>query len=221
VSPESTDFLYPFIEADERDAGPLLKDLASSALGKAAESDHLRQATLGACQPQLEAIADAMADRFRAGGRLFSFGNGGSSTDAATVAALFARPPGGLPLPARSLVADQAIITALGNDVGFELVFSRQLIAHSRPSDMAVGLSTSGNSVNVMAAFEEAHRRGLLTVGLAGYDGGQMSSSPAIDHCLVVRADSIHRIQETQAALGFELWQRVRRRLEADRKPIP
>jgi D-sedoheptulose 7-phosphate isomerase len=216
VSPESTDFLYPFIEADERDADALLKDLAASARSKAAESERLRQTTLRACHAQVDQVAAAMAARFRSGGRLFSFGNGGSSTDAATVAALFSRPPQGLPLPARSLVADQAIVTALGNDVGFELIFSRQIIAHATPSDIAVGLSTSGNSLNVLSAFEESRRRGLLTVGLAGYDGGQMGASPAVDHCLIVRADSIHRVQETQAALGFELWQRVQRLLEAD-----
>jgi D-sedoheptulose 7-phosphate isomerase len=204
-----TDFLYPFIEADERDAGPLLVDLATSAEAKAAESSRLRAATFEACDTELDLIATSMAARFASGGRLFTFGNGGSSTDAAIMATLFARPPAGPPLPARSLVADQAVVTALGNDVGFELVFSRQLIAYAHPGDMAIGLSTSGNSVNVITAFAEAHRRQLLTVGLAGYEGGQMGVCDDLDHCLTVRADSIHRIQETQAALGFELWRRV------------
>jgi D-sedoheptulose 7-phosphate isomerase len=213
VSPESTDFLYPFIEADEHDVGALLKDLAASARDKATESQRLQTATLDACSAELDAIASAMAGRFQAGGRLFTFGNGGSSTDAATVAAAFSRPPAGPPLPARSLVADQAIVTALGNDVGFELIFSRQIIAHGRAGDIALGFSTSGNSVNLLTAFSEAHRRGLMTVGLAGSDGGQMAVSPDVDHCLVVRAVSIHRIQETQAALGFALWERIQRAL--------
>jgi D-sedoheptulose 7-phosphate isomerase len=204
-----TDFLYPFLEADERQAGALLVDLATSAEAKAAESNRLRAATLDACDSELDLIATSMATRFESGGRLFTFGNGGSSTDAAIIATLFARPPTGPPLPARTLVADQAVITALGNDVGFELVFSRQLIAHAQAGDMAIGLSTSGNSVNVMTAFAEAHGRRLLTVGLAGYEGGQMGVSDDLDHCLIVRADSIHRIQETQAALAFELWRRV------------
>ena len=150
-----------------------------------------------------------MAQRFAAGGRLFTFGNGGSSTDAASLAALFARPPTGTPLAARCLADDSAVLTALANDVGFELVFSRQLIAHSEPSDIALGISTSGNSRNLLVAFEEASRRGLLTVGIAGYDGGEMAASEHVQHCLVVRDDSVHRVQETQAALGYALWRAV------------
>ena len=87
-----------------------------------------------------------MAARFEAGGRLLTFGNGGSSTDATTLAALFAHPPTGRRLPAQCLADDTAVLTALANDVGYELVFSRQLIAHGRPGDMVVGFSTSGGS---------------------------------------------------------------------------
>lgn len=201
-----TDFLYPFIEADERDAAGLLADLARSAEAKAAESARLRTATLEASGAEVDAAAAAMAGRFRAGGRLFAFGNGGSATDAASVVALFLRPPWGRPLPAQSLAAETAVLTALGNDVGFDLVFSRQLIAHAGPADVAVGLSTSGSSENLLVAFAEGRRRGMLTVGLAGYDGGRMAASPDVDHCLVVRADSVHRIQETQAAVTAALW---------------
>ena len=142
------------------------------------------------------------------------FGNGGSSTDAAGTVALFGRPPEGAPLPAWSLVADHAVLTALANDVGYELVFSRQLISQAKHGDMALGLSTSGNSPNVVRAFAESRRIGLLTIGLAGYDGGNMSSSGLIDHCLVVRSDSVHRIQESQNALVYDLWSRVQRLLK-------
>ena len=148
----------------------------------------------------MAAAADAMAEAFDGGGRLFTFGNGGSSTDAASLAALFARPPTGRALPARCLVDDTAVLTALGNDVGFELVFARQLIAHAAPGDMAIGFSTSGSSANVLTAFAQARARGLVTIGLAGYDGGEMGGSPDVQHCLVVQSDSVHRIQETQAA---------------------
>jgi D-sedoheptulose 7-phosphate isomerase len=137
---------------------------------------------------------------------MYSFGNGGSSTDCATFAALFARPLLGRPLPAMNLAADQAVVTALGNDVGFDLVFSRQLIAHSSSRDIAVAFSTSGNSADLMTALREAHSRGLLTVGFAGYSGGEMAESDAVDHCFVVRSQSIHRIQESQAMLGYQLW---------------
>ncbi len=119
-------------------------------------------------------------------------------------------------MPARNLVADSAILTALGNDVGFDLVFSRQLIAHSDQHDIALGLSTSGNSRNLLMAFAEAAKRGLLTIGIAGYAGGEMVRSPDVLHCLVVDDDSVHRIQETQAALGFALWQQVQARLPVE-----
>lgn len=210
-----TDFLYPFIESEERDAGPLLADLAASANGKAVQSTRMRVATLELLAPELDGLADAIAQRVAAGGRVFSFGNGGSSTDAASFAALLAHPPWGRPIAARSLVADESILTALGNDVGFELVFSRQLIAYASAGDVAVGFSTSGNSDNVIRAFGEARARGMLTAGLAGYEGGQMATCKFLDHCLVVRSDSVHRIQETQAGLVASLWARVQRRLGA------
>ena len=206
---EGTDFLYPFIEGAEQDVESLLADLASSAGAKGATSARLQTATLEAGDAALTALARAMAERFNGGGRLFVFGNGGSATDAAGVVALFRTPPWGRPLRARSLVADHAVLTALGNDVGFDLVFSRQLIAYARDGDMVLGLSTSGNSTNLLGAFAEAHRRGLLTLGLAGYDGGQMASSADVEHCLVVSSSSVHRIQETQSVMAFELWSRV------------
>jgi D-sedoheptulose 7-phosphate isomerase len=211
MSGENTGFLYPFIEAEERDAGSLLADLAASARAKAAQSAALQQATLAACADQIAACGTAMAGRFAAGGRLYAFGNGGSSTDCATFAALFARPAnsGSTPLPALNLAADQAVVTALGNDVGFDLVFSRQIIAHASERDIAVAFSTSGNSRDLMAALREAHDRGLLTAGFAGYEGGEMATSDVVDHCFVVRSQSVHRIQESQALLGYQLWETV------------
>ena len=210
---DGTRFLYPFLEGDEHDAAALLADLERSAASKASASRALRATTLDESRDTIEASARAMRDRFEGGGRLLTFGNGGSSTDAATLAALFAHPPHGVPLPARALVDDTAILTALGNDVGFDLVFSRQVIAHGRNGDIALGISTSGNSRNLLQAFAEADARGLLTVGLAGYAGGDMAQSPHVQHCLVVRADSVHRIQETQAALGHALWDAIQQQL--------
>jgi D-sedoheptulose 7-phosphate isomerase len=211
VSPERTDFLYPFIEGDEHDAATLLADLERSATGKANESSRLRRETLDACDAELERVAEGMAARFTVNGALFTFGNGGSSTDAATLASLFAHPPVGTRFRARCLASDEAVLTALSNDVGFDLVFSRQLIAHAGPGDIAFGISTSGDSQNVLEAFAEGRRRGLLTVAMAGYEGGRFATSDAVDHCLIVRSESVHRIQETQAVLGFELWDRVQR----------
>ncbi len=217
-TPETTAFLYPFIEGDERDAPSLLADLATSAGAKWAQSEGLRRQTLALVEEQLATVAAAMARRFEAGGQLFAFGNGGSATDADDVAQLFTKPPWGEPLPARSLVSDQAVITALSNDIGFDVVFSRQLEAHGRPDDIAVGLSTSGNSENLMVAFRQAAKEGMLTVGLAGYDGGQMGSCGDLAHCLVVRSDSVHRIQETQSAVAHALWAAIQSELG---DPVP
>ena len=213
MNAEPTGFLYPFIEAEERDAGALVTDLVMSARAKMRESASLRADTLERCATQVEAAGAAMAERFARGGRLFSFGNGGSATDAQGTAELFRHPPHGNPLPALSLVDDQAVLTALSNDVGFELVFSRQLIAHAGELDIAVGFSTSGDSANMLRAFEEAARRGLLTIGLCGYEGSGMATSAAVQHCLVVRSESVHRIQEVQDALTLALWGSVQRHL--------
>lgn len=207
-------FLYPMLDDRQQDAPALLADLARSAQAKAVESAATRTATLGALDAELDRAADAMAAAFAAGGRLFCFGNGGSATDAAGLAALFASPAAGAALPARSLVADAAVLTALANDIGVDVVFARQLIAHGRSGDIALGLSTSGGSTNVLTAFAESRRRGLLTVGLAGYGGGAMRTCGDLDHCLAVDAQSVHRTQETQSAVAHDLWRRVQRRLE-------
>ena len=212
---ETTDFLYPFIEGDETDPDSLLADLAASAEAKWEISSRLWDETAAACADLLGTVARLMAERFRSGGRLFVFGNGGSATDADGVAQLYTRPPSGRPLPARSLVEDQAVLTALSNDVGFDKVFSRQLIAHGRSGDIAMGFSTSGNSENLLVAFAEATKRGMLTVGLAGIDGGRMAVDPSVAHCLVARSQSVHRVQEAQAKLTHALWHGVQAELAA------
>ena len=214
MSTEPTGFLYPFIDGDERDASALLVDLAASARAKMAESRSLRVLTLSRSTGVLSAAGAAIAHRFQHGGRLFTFGNGGSATDAEGTAELFRDPPRGRGLAAMSLVDDRAVLTALANDVGFELVFSRQIIAHARRGDIAMGFSTSGDSANVIRALDESARRGLLTVGLSGYEGGAMATSEIIDHCLIVSSDSVHRIQETQDALVLDLWSVVQRCLQ-------
>jgi D-sedoheptulose 7-phosphate isomerase len=215
MTDEPTNFLYPFIDAQEDDPKSLLADLAASAQAKAAESLSLRRSTLEANAELIGSAAAEMAQRFSAGGRLFTFGNGGSCTDCTTLARLFAQPPTGKPLPAWSLTADQAIITALGNDVGFELVFARQLIARAKAGDIAIAMSTSGSSPNLMAALTEARHRGMYTVGFAGYDGGAFATSPDVDACFVVRSQSVHRIQESQALLGYQLWLAVHQQMAA------
>ena len=207
MSDESTNFLYPFIDAEEVDAQALLTDLASSAREKAEISRQLQGSSLARMGPDILAAGRAMGERFVDGGRLYTFGNGGSSTDAATLAGLFCNPPRGRAVPAWSLTDDQAVVTALGNDVGFELIFSRQIIAHAASHDIAVAMSTSGNSDDLLRGLSEARKRGLLTIGFAGYDGGQMAAGHELDFCFTVTSQSIHRIQESHAVIGHRLWQ--------------
>ncbi len=116
---------------------------------------------------------------------------------ASEIEKLKSRTPG--PLPAISLTGDIAVVTAVANDVGVDNIFARQVIAFGRPGDIAFGISTSGNSANVVMALEQAKKQGMLTVALAGYDGGKMAQSPAVDFCIVAVSDHIPRIQEAQA----------------------
>jgi len=217
MSPEATDFLYPFIDGGDVDVDALLADLARSAAAKIGESLTLRDATFLAEDLSLRAAATAMAQRFVAGGRLFTFGNGGSATDAEALANLFSTPPDGVAVPARSLAADTAVVTALANDIGFDGVFARQLMAAGQAGDVAFGISTSGNSANLVRAFDEAAKRDILCVGFAGYTGGLMAQTVSLTHCIVVRSESTHRIQEVQTAMALRLWRLVQDDLKGDR----
>ncbi len=208
----SVEELYPFLYAGGGNAvADVLAEVRRSTAGKAAEIVALRQRLATEYADRLDACAAALAGSFAAGGRMFTFGNGGSSSDAQAVAQLFLDPgPGARPLPAVALTTDVAVVTALSNDVGFDVVFARQLAAFARPGDVAVGLSTSGGSANVLAAFAEARRLGLVTVGFAGYDGGRMAGAAAagaIDHLFVVPSASVHRIQEAQTTTYHVLWE--------------
>jgi len=210
--------LYPFLYSGTSDLEAVLHDVRQSTIAKAHEIISLRAAVRERDGDRLLACATAMADRFAAGGRLFAFGNGGSATDAQQVATLFLSPGAqARPLPAFCLAGDVAVVTALCNDIGVEVVFSRQIGAFGRPQDIALGLSTSGNSENLLRAFDEAGRRGLLTVGLAGYQGGKMAELDSIDHLFVVPSTSIHRIQEAQTTIYHALWERTLAALENHR----
>jgi D-sedoheptulose 7-phosphate isomerase len=207
--------LYPFLYSGGSDLEDVLDQVRRSTVDKAAEIVELRRLTVRRDAARLADCARAMARSFTGGGRLFAFGNGGSSTDAQAVATTFLHPPGGRALPALSLTDDVAVVTALANDVGFDVVFARQLAAFGRPGDIAVGLSTSGNSDNLVRAFEEASRRGLLTIGLAGYQGGKMAELDTIDYLFVVPSSSVHRIQEAQTTVYHVLWELTQVALEA------
>lgn len=215
--------LYPFLSAPRSDPDRLrddldrvLEEVRRSTVAKAEEITALRRTVLQRDGARLEDCAEAMAARFASGGRLLAFGNGGSSTDAQDLARLFLSPDPGAgsgsgsgirALPAFALTNDIAVVTALTNDIGFEVVFARQIAAFARAGDIAVGLSTSGNSANLLRAFDEAKRRNLLTVGVSGSDGGKMAELSTIDYLFVVPSTSVHRIQEAQTTVYHALWE--------------
>ena len=200
--------LYPFLYSGVSDVEAVLAEVSRSTTEKTEEIIRLRADVLELYRDRLIKCADAMARSFAAGGRLFTFGNGGSSTDAQAVAELFQNPgPTGRPLPAEALTTDVAVLSALANDVSFEVVFARPLAANGRARDIAVGLSTSGGSANVLRGFDEATRRGMLTIGLAGYDGGKMAEADTIDYLFVMPSSSVHRIQEAQTTTYHVLWE--------------
>lgn len=201
--PGGVEGLYPFLYEGTSDLDELFASVSRSTVEKANEVVELRDRVGADELAAITACADDLVRSFADGGRLLSFGNGGSSSDAQEVARCFVDParPDWRPLPGRCLTDDVAVITALSNDVDFEVVFSRQVRAFGRTGDIAVGLSTSGNSPNVMRAFEAARDQGMLTIGLAGSTGGAMREADTIDHLFVVPSSSVHRIQEVQTTL--------------------
>jgi D-sedoheptulose 7-phosphate isomerase len=206
-------FLYPFLGRAKQETGNLVAEVAASIRMKVAEDTKLREQTAREQSPQIAATAAAIRDRLKRGGKLILFGNGGSATDANDWALDCVLPPAGYrPVPAVSLSLDPANITALANDVGTENIFLRQLIAHARPEDVAIAISTSGGSKNIIMALEEARKRNLLTVALLGYDGGEIARRGIADFPLVVRSDYIPRIQEVQASI----YHVIRELLEGD-----
>jgi D-sedoheptulose 7-phosphate isomerase len=200
--------LYPFLYSGTTDLAAVLEEARRSTVAKAAEIMELRALISERDGARLAACARDMASRFSAGGRLLAFGNGGSATDAQQLTTCFLNPGGSArPLPALCLASDTSVLTALANDVGVEIMFARQIAAFGRRTDIAVGLSTSGNSANLIAAFGEASRRGLLTVGIAGYDGGKMAELDSLDYLFVAPSSSVHRIQEAQTTIYHVLWE--------------
>ncbi|MDP9235758.1 MAG: SIS domain-containing protein [Actinomycetota bacterium] len=189
-------FLYPFLAEAETGVDAVLDEVASSVLRKASDVTEMRSASQRG--GELGDTARRVSERLEAGGKLLTFGNGGSATDAQDLVTDCITPPEGLaPVPAISLTNDSAVITAVANDVGVENIFARQVIAYARKTDVAVAISTSGGSRNVLLAVEEARRRGLLTVCLAGYGGGRLAELCDCPH--TIDADYIPRIQEAQA----------------------
>jgi D-sedoheptulose 7-phosphate isomerase len=193
-------FLYPFLGEQESDLEAVVQDVRASVLMKAHETAGLRRQTVTENAGALAAAAAELRASLTAGGRLLALGNGGSATDAMDVVADFRTSLGGGPARAAlDLTEDAAILTAIANDIGPEAIFARQVIAHGRPGDMLLALSTSGTSGSVIAALQEARRRDVRTIAMVGYDGGRVAAERLADHVVITRSEHIPRIQEAQA----------------------
>jgi len=210
--------LYPFLHGKKNDPEAMNVALIESVRQKAAYHREVIDDFFAEHGQAVVDTAAAIAEVYRGNGRLYTMGNGGSSCDAAHVAVEFLHPvTAGRPaLTAIDLTCDVTMMTAVSNDVGFDHVFVRQVIAQAKPGDGLIGISTSGNSDNLIKAFAKAKEMGITTIGLAGTSGGEMAKI-GLDHCLVVETDSIHRIQECHVAIYHILWDLVHTLLADDR----
>lgn len=215
---EHLEGLYPFLHGKRQDVASQHAALLESVRQKANHHIDVIGGFFAENGEAIVATAKTIAEVYRKDGRLFSMGNGGSSCDAAHVAVEFLHPiTAGRPaLTAIDLTSDRTMMTAVGNDVGFAHIYVRQLIAQARKGDLLIGLSTSGNSANLVRAFEKAKEMGLKTIGLAGMSGGEMAEI-GLDHCLIIPTDSIHRIQECHVTIYHILWDLVHTMLADDR----
>jgi D-sedoheptulose 7-phosphate isomerase len=154
-------------------------------------------------------VATLIANAFQNGNKVLLFGNGGSSTDAAHIAAEFVGryKRERMPLPAIALATDMAAITCIANDYGYEELFARQVRAHGRQGDVAIGISTSGNSPNVLKGVEAARACGLTTIAWTGSNGGKLAG--LVDYSFVVPSTVTSRIQESHITLGHVLCELV------------
>ncbi len=195
-------FLYPFLGQAKQETANITEEVAASIVMKVQNDSQLRAQVASQEATAISVATEAIHERVQRGGKLILFGNGGSATDANDWAIDCVLPPAGYkPVPAVSLSMEPANITAVANDIGTEVIFLRQLIAQARPEDVAIGISTSGGSRNIIMALEEARKRGMLTVALLGYDGGEIKRRELADLPIVVNCDYIPRIQEVQASI--------------------
>jgi D-sedoheptulose 7-phosphate isomerase len=183
--------------------------LETALLRKSAESRGVQEKFFSENAASIVDCADAITKAFDTGGRLWVMGNGGSACDAQHVAVEFVHPvlAKRRPLPAMALNTDSALLTAVGNDTDFSMAFVEQIRLLGRAGDVALGLSTSGQSSNVNRALQAARELPMLTVGFSGCDGGRMPEW--CDFCFVVPSFSIHRIQEAHGTLLHVLWDLV------------
>ncbi len=164
---------------------------------------------------RIATVADLLSKTMQSGKKILLFGNGGSATDASHIAAEFVGryDRDRLPLPALALHADGAALTCIANDYGYADVFARQINALGHPGDVAIAISTSGHSSNVVKGVEAARQKGLLTVGWTGKDGGPLAT--LVDHLFLVPSHVTARIQECHITLGHVLCEMVEEHIVA------
>ena len=209
---------YPFLHPDDRKPadliGDLMKDLRFSLMEKVRESAEVKTRFFEVNHDAILNASLAIARAYHENHKMLVCGNGGSATDAQHVAVEFMHPitVGRKALSAICLSNDMAMVTAVANDESFRDVFTRQVIALGCKGDILLGISTSGNSENIISAFEAARRMGIVTIGYAGGEGGRMRElheRGGLDFCLTVPTSSIHRIQESHVTLYHTMWDLV------------
>lgn len=180
------------------------------------EAAEVKQRFVTEYADQILLISDSLVRAFQEGHKVLLFGNGGSATDASHLAAEFVgryhknRPT----LPALALATDIAVLTCISNDFGYDEIFARQIEAHGEKGDLAIAISTSGNSPNVLKGIEIARKKGLLTIGWTGAPGGKLAS--LVDHAFLVPSTVTARIQECHITLGHVLCEIVEEKLFAN-----
>lgn len=169
------------------------------------ESARVKETFAKSYSEMIETVAHEMSQALTQGNKILFFGNGGSASDASHLAGEFVGrfKKERLPFPAIALGTDMAVVTAIANDYGYEALFARQIQAHGKPSDIAIGITTSGNSLNVIQGIKKAKELGLVTVVFTGNKGGNISGMA--DYSFIVPSDVTARIQETHITLGHVL----------------
>lgn len=210
--------LYPFLHNKKSDPANLNQALLDSIEQKVIQHQRIISDFFTKNNQQILNCAKALANMYKQQGQLFAMGNGGSSSDASHIAVEFLHPvtTGRPALPAFDLSSDKTVMTAIANDVGYQHVYARQVANLMKKNDALIGVSTSGNSENLVKAFLQAKKIGAVTIGLAGGNGGEMARME-LDHCLVVNSDSIHRTQECHVAIYHVLWDLVHTLLADER----
>ena len=198
----ASSFLYPFLGETKQDTSSILHDVANSIEQKAKDDESLREHMLETSLATTVSAINEIDKRVSKGGKIISLGNGGSATDANDFVFDCLVPPAKMkPIAAISLSMESANLSAIANDVGVDMIFLRQLIAQANTNDVVLAFSTSGNSANIVASLIEARKRGLFTIALLGYDGGDILRQNIADISLVIPSDYIPRIQEVQASI--------------------